>query len=423
MGLVSLVVLVTVILAAYKCKVNTGLLGVAAAFLLGFALTVQTSGGEWVPISSAAGKSALLIKGWSSGMFLTLLGVTFLFGIARANNTLLILTQRLVALVGGRKWLLPIAIFGISFLISVIGPGPINGMAIIAPLAGQIAYQERINPLLMMLSVYTGNLAGGLTPISPSGYVALTYAAQGGVDIGYNLLLNMAVAFTILFVISYVVFQGWKDNGSLHADGVNEMLPLERANYITLAVIIAVILAVVGANLHVGLTAMCGAVVLLILQVSTEKEALANVPWGTILMVCGMGVMVSMVNHAGGITYLTDALIPYINDSTAAPIMIASGALMSSVASAMGVVMPTLIPVSIGIAHNLGLDPKMMVYSVVLGAHISAISPFSSLGALSLSSVHESVDKQQFFVKLIMTAIAFVIIGTILTFLGLLLQY
>lgn len=47
-----------------------------------------------VPISSAAGKAKLIISGWSSSMFLTLLGVTFLFGIAKVNRTLEILTKK-----------------------------------------------------------------------------------------------------------------------------------------------------------------------------------------------------------------------------------------------------------------------------------------------------------------------------------------
>lgn len=140
-------------------------------------------------------------------------------------------------------------------------------------------------------------------------------------------------------------------------------------------------------------------------------------------MVCGMGVLVTVVDNAGGITYLTNKLTPFINQNTATPIMIASGALMSAVASASGVVMPTLIPVAIGIGNNLNLDASALIYGVVFGSHLSAISPFSTMGALSLSSAHESVDKGNFFVKLIICAVCFTIIGMILSYFGLLLHY
>lgn len=423
MGLLSLLILALVIFIAYKKGINTGLLGVMAAFLFGFVLTTPTSGGEWVPVSSAAGKASVLLKGWNSGMFLTLLGVTFLFGIARANNTLLILTQYLVRLVGGHKWLLPIAIFVVSFIISVIGPGPINGMAIIAPIAGQIAYTEKINPLLMMIATACGNLAGGLAPLSPSGIVALSYSQRGGVDVGYNLLLNLAIAFTTMFIIAYFALRGWKNHGKSGDNDTDAVMVMEKENYITLGVIGVVILSVILFRLNIGFTALSGGVILLLLGITTEKEAFATVPWGTILMVCGMGVMVATVNHAGGITYLTNTLTPFINSDTATPIMVASAAMMSSVASAMGVVMPTLIPVAIGLGNNLGLEPSSLIYGVVLGAHLSTVSPFSTLGALSLSSVDNSVDKHKMFVQLIGWAILFSVIGMVLSYFKLLLHY
>lgn len=423
MGLLSLLILALVIFIAYKKGINTGLLGVMAAFLFGFVLTTPTSGGEWVPVSSAAGKASVLLKGWNSGMFLTLLGVTFLFGIARANNTLLILTQYLVRLVGGHKWLLPIAIFVVSFIISVIGPGPINGMAIIAPIAGQIAYTEKINPLLMMIATACGNLAGGLAPLSPSGIVALSYSQRGGVDVGYNLLLNLAIAFTTMFIIAYFALGGWKNHGKSGDNDTDAVMVMEKENYITLGVIGVVILSVILFRLNIGFTALSGGVILLLLGITTEKEAFATVPWGTILMVCGMGVMVATVNHAGGITYLTNTLTPFINSDTATPIMVASAAMMSSVASAMGVVMPTLIPVAIGLGNNLGLEPSSLIYGVVLGAHLSTVSPFSTLGALSLSSVDNSVDKHKMFVQLIGWAILFSVIGMVLSYFKLLLHY
>lgn len=424
MALASLFILAFVIFIAYKSDVNTGLLGLVAAFIFGFFLTTQTSGGNWVPVSSAAGKASMLIGGWSSGMFLTLFGVTFLFGIAKANNTLFILTRRLVLAIGGHNWLLPIAIFIVAAIIAVIGPGPVNSMAIIAPMAGQIAFNERIHPLLMMLSAYMGSMTGGLAPMTPSGYIAVSYSMRGGVNIGYDLLFNMAIAFTLLFIICYIYFRGWKNRGNdMGEQAFDKSLILKKENYITMGVIVVVILCIIIWHLNVGLTALSGAVVLLLARVVTQKEAINNVPWSTILMVCGMGVLVTVVDNAGGITYLTNKLTPFINQNTATPIMIASGALMSAVASASGVVMPTLIPVAIGIGNNLNLDASALIYGVVFGSHLSAISPFSTMGALSLSSAHESVDKGNFFVKLIICAVCFTIIGMILSYFGLLLHY
>lgn len=275
MALASLFILAFVIFIAYKSDVNTGLLGLVAAFIFGFFLTTQTSGGNWVPVSSAAGKASMLIGGWSSGMFLTLFGVTFLFGIAKANNTLFILTRRLVLAIGGHNWLLPIAIFIVAAIIAVIGPGPVNSMAIIAPMAGQIAFNERIHPLLMMLSAYMGSMTGGLAPMTPSGYIAVSYSMRGGVNIGYDLLFNMAIAFTLLFIICYIYFRGWKNRGNdMGEQAFDKSLILKKENYITMGVIVVVILCIIIWHLNVGLTALSGAVVLLLARVVTQKEAI-----------------------------------------------------------------------------------------------------------------------------------------------------
>ena len=136
-----------------------------------------------------------------------------------------------------------------------------------------------------------------------------------------------------------------------------------------------------------------------------------------------MGVLVNIVGYAGGIKYLTDALTPYINETTAAPIMLLSGALMSAVASASGVVMPTLIPVAIQLGSNLGLDPKPLIYGIVLGAHFSCVSPFSTVGGLALGALGNNVDKQKMFLYFLQFAIGSTVVGAILVYFKLLLYF
>lgn len=423
MDVISLVVLFGVILVAYKCKVNTGLLGIAAAFVLGFFLLTHPTTGNPVPLSSAAGKAKEIIGGWSSSMFLTLFGVTFLFGIAEANNTLNILTHKLVFLVKGKRSLLPIVIYIVAFIISVIGPGPVNGVAIVAPIAAQVAFSQNVNPYLMIIACYAGNLAGGLAPITPSGVVASLYSAKGGVDLGYGLLWNMFILFTLIFIVAYIVMRGWKIAPAPEKTGDGEEIKATMFNYITMGVIVLVIGLIIAAKLNVGLCALTGGVFLLLVGAATEKQALSKVPWGTILMVCGMGVMVGIVGYAGGIKYLTDSLTPFINESTAVPIMVLTGALFSAIASASGVVMPTLIPVAIMLATNLGLDPKPLIYGVVAGAHLSCISPFSTVGGMSLGALGDKVDNRKFFLFLLEFAIGITVIGAILVYFKVLLYY
>ena len=70
-SVISLLVLALVVAIGFIKKINIGFFSVGAAFLLGMA------GG--VPVKTIVG-------GFSSSMFVTLVGVTFLFGMASANG-------------------------------------------------------------------------------------------------------------------------------------------------------------------------------------------------------------------------------------------------------------------------------------------------------------------------------------------------
>ena len=48
-------------------------------------------------------------------------------------------------------------------------------------------------------------------------------------------------------------------------------------------------------RLDVGLTSFFVAAVLILLGVAKEKQALAKIPWGTLLLICGVGVLMNVV--------------------------------------------------------------------------------------------------------------------------------
>ena len=84
-SVISLIVLVVVVAIGFIKKVNLGFLSLGVAFILG----------------TCGGMSAKEIAGgFSSSMFVTLVGVTFLFGMASANGTLELFSKKVVALVG-----------------------------------------------------------------------------------------------------------------------------------------------------------------------------------------------------------------------------------------------------------------------------------------------------------------------------------
>ena len=129
---ISLVVLAVVVAIGFIKEVNLGFLSLGAAFVLG------TAGGM------SAGD---ICKGFSSSMFATLVGVTYLFGMASNNGTLELFSKKVVALVGKHTVLIPILMFVLSAFISAIGPGHIAAGILLTTFAMYLAFEMKINPL------------------------------------------------------------------------------------------------------------------------------------------------------------------------------------------------------------------------------------------------------------------------------------
>ena len=121
---ISLVVLVVVIALGFIKKVNIGFLSIGATFLLALfaiALDFHVKSGSAMKLLSVS----VVAKGFSSSMFVTLVGVTFLFGMASQNGTLDLFSKKVVALVGQKTVFIPPLMFFLSAFVSAIGPGHI----------------------------------------------------------------------------------------------------------------------------------------------------------------------------------------------------------------------------------------------------------------------------------------------------------
>lgn len=117
-------------------------------------------------------KASDVAKGFSSSMFVTLVGVTFLFGMASQNGTLDLFSKKIVALVGKRMYLIPVLMFFLSSFISAIGPGHIAAGILMTTFAVYLALELDINPMATALYAKLGANAGCASPLSLTGILA-----------------------------------------------------------------------------------------------------------------------------------------------------------------------------------------------------------------------------------------------------------
>lgn len=383
---ISLLVLVAVIAVGFIKKINIGFFSIGAAFLLmlfGMAVDFQVPAGE----AMRALKASDVTKGFSSSMFVTLVGVTFLFGMASQNGTLDLFSKKIVALVGKRTYLIPVLMFFLSAFISAIGPGHIAAGILMTTFAVYLALELDINPMATALYAKLGANAGCASPLSLTGILAKELSTPLGYDgFSLHLFLSTLLSGFVFTLVVYILYKGYK----VKADNpmkLSEIPKFNRKQQITMASIVIMVICCIGFKLDTGLFAFVMAGVLILLGCADEKKAIKSIPWGTLIMICGVGVLVNMISVMGGIDLISDTLASFMTARTAAPIMAMTSGILSWVSSTTAVVMPTLYPISAEICQRFaGVNYVELISAITATSFAAAISPLSTGGAIIMSS-------------------------------------
>lgn len=383
-------------------RINIGLLSITLAFAIG----VPFAG---LSVQQVAG-------GFPVGLFLTLVAVTLLFSQARANGTLGQIAALSVRICFGRAGLIPVAFFALALLLASIGPGNIAAVALLAPVAMNAANRANISPFLMALMVCSGANAGAFSPVAPTGVIASGLMAQIGLaghewrTFFVTLLAQGLVAFA-----GYLVFGGARLLGrriEASAPAVDTGPPLERRQWLTLAAVSAVVLGVVLLGLDVSVGAFGAAVVLALSRAADTGRALEEMPWGTILLVCGVSVLTALVARTGGMDLFAGVLAGLSTErSVTAVIGFVTGA-VSVYSSSSGVVMPAFLPTVPALVAKLGGgDPLAIASAINVGSHLVDVSPLSTLGALCIAAAREEPGRVRLFNQMLAWGLSMSVVG------------
>ena len=381
MALLSLLFLLLAIFLGFVRKMNTGLLCIAFALVLG-----RMSGVS----------DAVIMKGFNSSLFIMLLGVTYLFSMAQINGSLDLLAQKVIALAGRRVYLIPVIIYVFSIVLAALGPGSVPTMAIMMVFSMSLAAEMKISPVLLSTLTVLGSCAGGLSPLAATGIIGANLCAEFGLTgIENDFLLNGVFSFTVYAVIVYVWLGGYKLRA---AENVGEkVIPsFNRKQLLTIAGIVAMVFMVMLLHINVGLVSFAVAAVLSFLRVSEEAKAIRHIPWNTLLLITGVGVLMQLIIDLGGINVLSAALVSIMSAKSAAAVMGLTSGIMSWFSSSSGVVMPTLLPTVPHIAQQLGgVNELELASSITTISHVAAISPLSTGGALALAAYASAANANQ----------------------------
>jgi di/tricarboxylate transporter len=396
---VSVCALLLCIAVSCTSRINVGLIAIPLAWAVG----------------AYAGRPAdAVLAGFPSSLFITLTGVTVLFTLAEVNGTVGLLARRLLMLARGRHALVPPIVFLIACTIATVGPGAIVSVALVAPVGMALSMRAGISPFLASLMIANGANAGNLSPLSAVGIIANSRMAAAGLG-GHEWRVWMAnfVAHCLVGAAAYVLLIR-HSRPSIEATE-DRPEPLTPQQWLTLVVILAWVAAVVGFGLSIGLAGFAAAAVLILASVSDETAALRRMPWSAIVMVCGVTLLVALVEKTGGMEVFTTMLAKLASPSTINGVIAFVTGLISTYSSTSAVVLPTFLPTVPGLVQQVGGgNPLAVALSINVGASVVDVSPLSTLGALCVAAVADADVARDLFRKLMIWGFSMAVVGALL---------
>jgi di/tricarboxylate transporter len=433
----SIIILAVMFLLATVLPLNMGALAFVGAFLLGsVVLGMSTSD---------------ILANFPGGLFLTIVGVTYLFAIAQNNGTIDLLVRGAVRMVGSKVALIPWVMFAITAVITAVGALSPAAVAIIAPIALSFAAKHRINPLMMGMMVIHGAQAGGFSPIAVygvtvNGIIAKTDLAASPMAIFLaSFVFNLAIAVVLFIVLggskllstktgrlveqaaesrmavsvgtraagatlqgsgadispSGVAGKGTSSSSSASpsaadAAGARATIP----QLVTIAGLIALAVISLGFKVDVGFVSITIAMILALVSPAAQKGAVNKISWSTVLLICGMLTFVGVLEEAGTIKFVSDGVAHLGMPLLAALLICYIGAVVSAFASSTAI-LAALIPLAVPFLSTGEIGAVGVIAALAVAATIVDVSPFSTNGALVLANAPEDVDKDKFYKQIL----------------------
>jgi Na+/H+ antiporter NhaD/arsenite permease-like protein len=431
-GLVLLFVVGTVL------PINMGALGFVAAWLVG--------------VYSLGLVEDDIILGMDSGLVLTIVGVTFLFAIARDNGTVDLIVATAVKGVGGRVVLIPWVMFAVTGVLTAIGAVSPAACAIIGPIALGFAGRYGISALMMGMMVVHGAQAGGFSPISIYGTITNSVMASAGLpNSELTIFFSSLVVNTILAAILFVVLGGpslasrridpepeREDDRPTGGGGTatatarqteqetkretekKPWVPVKTQQMLTLVVFVLVAVISLYFEKDIGLVTITAAVVLLMIAPERSRGAVNNIAWPTVLLVAGVSCYAFILTEAGSPEFVGNWAAGLGVAALGALVLCYVGGVVSAFASSTAL-LPVIIPIAVPLINDGGVSPGLVVAAVAVSSTIVDVSPFSTNGAIMLANKPDTISEPVYYKQILTYGALVTAIGPLLVWAALVL--
>lgn len=429
--IIALIVLVAVFAISAIRNVHMGALALVAAVLVGVLLV-----GE--PLDDVLG-------GFPVDALLILLGITYLFGIARTVGAIDWLVDRSVRLIGDRVALIPWAMLVVGTLVACLGTS--HAAFTIVPIAMSLAHKHRIHTTMMGIVMSSAIVGGALAPTSIVGITVMTVANSAEIPYNAGLMFALSIGVNALVVLVAFFMFGGREliargraakaartsgsgaslGGGVGGSGVTGVLPQTATQKLTgyqLLTLISIPVLVIAfftltindVDLNLGAVALTIAVLLAFINPKVGREALSKVDWGTILLLGGIITYVGVLTRLGAIDQLGEAARSVSVPIIAAVVLCVIAALVSAFASTIGII-GALVPLAVPLlVPGGGLEMTGFIYALAISASLVDCAPFGTTGATIVASGPEE-DRPRLYRHLMIWGLSMVLIGPAITIL------
>ncbi|QGW82532.1 SLC13 family permease [Variovorax paradoxus] len=430
---ISIYALVGMFVLATVLPINMGVIAFVGAFLVGTLV--------------AGMNTKAIMGGFPADLFLTLVGITYLFALAQNNGTIDWLVRLAVRAVRGRIAAIPWIMFLIAALLTAVGAVSPAAVAIIAPIALGFAAKYGINPLLMGLMAVHGAQGGGFSPISIYGGITNKIVAKAGLPLNEvatmlaSLGVNLSVSLLLFFLMGGMKLLRQRANADgsapvvqrvshgqsgaqVYGDAEGESFPEERRiaaraenslmessraeaaqpgshayRIATVAGLLALAVLTLFFKQDIGFVSISIGLVLTLMAPNLQKRALGQVSWPEIMLIVGVSTYVGVMEKMGTIDFVGHSVAGLTSPMIAALLLCFVGAVVSAFASSTAV-LGSLIPLAVPFLQgDTGVGAIGFIAAMAVSSTIVDVSPFSTNGALVLASA-KGVDRDVFFRQL-----------------------
>ncbi|MDC4581063.1 SLC13 family permease [Acinetobacter baumannii] len=404
----------------YKTKINIGFFTIAFAYLIGcFGMGLKPSE---------------VIELWPVKIFFIILSVTLFYNFALANGALEKLASHLLYKCRKFPQFLPLAIFFAATIIAGLGAGFYTVLAFMAPITLLLCKKTNMNMIIGGMAANYGALAGANFMTSQSGIIFRSLMENTGISsqTAFSYSSGIFILTLIIPIAVLGIYTLWnrKSNSIVIEDQKPEPFDKKQKQSIFLIILMMSIVLVfpilhlvfpdvktisfLNSKIDIAFLAITFSLISLLMKLADEKKVIALVPWGTLIMICGVGILIALGVKLGIITTLSEWLANNVPVWVIPVLLCLISAIMSVFSSTLGVVAPTLFPIVPALALTSGLNPLVLFICIVVGAQSTAISPFSSGGSLIMASAPADIDKTKFFNQLLFKAIPVGVIAALI---------